>query len=328
MDFLTDFSSTWSNPQMRHAVLVHMPIALSMLAAPVALLAALAGGRFATLRWITVGLLLLLAGSGFLAKQSGELAEETVEGALSEEGEHVLEEHEELAEWVWIFGLATAFVAGLGFFARAPRRRNPAPPARAANAGADARNESMAGRDARNESAAAGQPVAPAKGSRPTPRLQVGSAWAAALLALFTAGWVANTAHHGGKLVYEFGVITGSRVPAPASAPASEDAADPRVAHFRERVYPVLTEICAECHNPDGMRKAGRFDVATMATILKGGRSGAVLVPGKPEESRLYEAVTWENEDLQMPPPEKLSDEAIEAIRAWIAGGAVWAPPE
>jgi hypothetical protein len=60
--------------------------------------------------------------------------------------------------------------------------------------------------------------------------------------------------------------------------------------------------------------------------VARGGTSGPVIVPGKPDESRLLRAVRRTG-DLQMPPEGPLDRREIEALRAWIEQGAHW-PPE
>lgn len=122
MDLLHDLAETWAQPPMRHAMLVHAPIALAMLALPVALLSALRGSSHA-LRTSALVLLALVAVGGHLAAWSGEEAEGTVESALSEEGEHVLHEHEEIAEWVRFAAAAAAGLVALGYVDRAALRR-------------------------------------------------------------------------------------------------------------------------------------------------------------------------------------------------------------
>jgi hypothetical protein len=57
----------------------------------------------------------------------------------------------------------------------------------------------------------------------------------------------------------------------------------------------------------------------------KGGDNGAVIVPGKPEESLLIKAVQYEDADLAMPPKKKggkLSDGNILVLSEWIKMGA------
>src|SRR5271154_4427219 len=48
----------------------------------------------------------------------------------------------------------------------------------------------------------------------------------------------------------------------------------------------VLQARCVRCHG--GLAKEGGLDLRTLESRLKGGKSGAALVPGKPEDSLLY----------------------------------------
>jgi hypothetical protein len=96
----------------------------------------------------------------------------------------------------------------------------------------------------------------------------------------------------------------------------------------RADVGPVLQTKCLPCHgeDPKGQLKGG-LDLRTRAGALKGGDSGRpAIVPGKPDESPLYRAVTRTDPDLVMPPKEndRLSAAEVEAVRKWIAAGAPW----
>src|SRR4051794_28052774 len=90
-----------------------------------------------------------------------------------------------------------------------------------------------------------------------------------------------------------------------AHAGADEDA------HFLNKVRPLLDSRCISCHGPDKVKAGLRLDSREAA--LKGGDSGPALVPGKPKESLLLQAVTHAKPDLEMPPKEKLtaSDVAV-----------------
>jgi uncharacterized membrane protein len=85
-------------PEPLHPAVVHLPVALALLA-PVAALAALAAIRIGWLparSWLAVVLLhALLAGSAWLAVETGEAQEERVERVVRE---RFIEEHEEAAE--------------------------------------------------------------------------------------------------------------------------------------------------------------------------------------------------------------------------------------
>ena len=105
-----------------------------------------------------------------------------------------------------------------------------------------------------------------------------------------------------------------------------QDAGPVKVAKVTDRdvLVPILHVRCAACH---GKRKReGGFDVRTRESLLKGGKSGPAIIPGKPDESLLIKRIIAE----EMPPKEMQLDYAIrpvtsselEELREWIAAGA------
>src|SRR5436189_621415 len=104
-------------------------------------------------------------------------------------------------------------------------------------------------------------------------------------------------------------------------------AAEPLPPNDYSAVDAIFTEHCLECHgsqDPEAKLVMESFDL-----LMKGGESGAVIVPGKSEESllvRLIEGrVEKDGKKLIMPPGkkrEKLKPEQIALIRAWIDAGA------
>ena len=90
---------------------------------------------------------------------------------------------------------------------------------------------------------------------------------------------------------------------------------------FEAKVQPILAANCFECHSHEIKIKGG-LALDSRSGIVKGGEGGVILVPGKPEESRLIAAVRHTDKDFQMPPKSKLSDEDIAVLTAWIALGA------
>jgi hypothetical protein len=89
---------------------------------------------------------------------------------------------------------------------------------------------------------------------------------------------------------------------------------------FEEKVRPVLATRCLSCHS-DTKQKAGlRLD--SLVGMLRGGESGAALVPGEPDDSNLVMAIR--HDGWEMPPDGKLADAEIEAIAEWVRRGAPW----
>ncbi|MGE0609855.1 MAG: DUF1553 domain-containing protein [Pirellulales bacterium] len=104
---------------------------------------------------------------------------------------------------------------------------------------------------------------------------------------------------------------------------ASDDPPNTQALEFFEKqVRPVLIERCYECHGPNS-KKEGDLTVDSLAALLQGGGSGAAVVPGKPDESLLIDAVRY-GEVFQMPPKSKLPADEIAALEKWVRLGAPW----
>src|SRR5262245_59473665 len=96
-------------------------------------------------------------------------------------------------------------------------------------------------------------------------------------------------------------------------AAAPEPPAD-QFKFFEEKVRRILAENCYKCHGSETQKGSLRLDLREMA--LAGGESGPVIVPGKPEESVLVEAIKWES--FEMPPTGKLNELQVATLTEWI----------
>ena len=94
-----------------------------------------------------------------------------------------------------------------------------------------------------------------------------------------------------------------------------------QVEFFEKQVRPLLVERCHSCHGPDEQKGSLRLD--SQAAAMAGGDLGPAIVPGKPEESLLIEAIR-RGEILQMPPRNKLPDAEVEILTRWVEQGAHW----
>jgi len=89
---------------------------------------------------------------------------------------------------------------------------------------------------------------------------------------------------------------------------------------FESRIRPVFTRNCYTCHTT--LERGGlRLDSAE--GLMKGGKDGAVVVPGHPESSLLISAVHYDKK-LQMPPTAPLKPEDVAALEQWVTDGALW----
>ena len=91
---------------------------------------------------------------------------------------------------------------------------------------------------------------------------------------------------------------------------------------FRDYIGPMFKQHCYECHSHEHEEASGGLVVDSRAAMLKGGDLGPSLVPRKPEESLLLEALLYENDALQMPPDGKLDEQTLAYVREWIELGA------
>jgi hypothetical protein len=108
-----------------------------------------------------------------------------------------------------------------------------------------------------------------------------------------------------------------------ATTPALTCGAGPTVngtAFFEVKIRPVLVERCYSCHSA-GKKTRGGLALDTRAGLRKGGANGPVVVPGKPAESRLIQALRHDGE-LRMPPKNKLSEGVIADFVQWVELGA------
>ena len=80
-------------------------------------------------------------------------------------------------------------------------------------------------------------------------------------------------------------------------------------------------EKCYECHT-EGKKTKGGLALDHREALQHGGDSGAVIVAGDPDKSKLIEAVRYKNRDLQMPPKGALSSQQVADLEAWVKMGA------
>ena len=94
--------------------------------------------------------------------------------------------------------------------------------------------------------------------------------------------------------------------------------------HFEAKIRPVLVEQCYSCHS-EAAEKAkklkGGLKLDTRDATRKGGDTGPAVVPGKPKEGSLLDAIRYAG-DSQMPPKGKLPDAVIADFEKWILDGA------
>ena len=92
---------------------------------------------------------------------------------------------------------------------------------------------------------------------------------------------------------------------------------------FEKQVRPILVARCHECHSGKIDKPKGGLRLDSLAAAIKGGETGPAVVPGKPKESLLVDAINY-GELYQMPPKTRLPAEEVAALTKWIEMGAPW----
>src|SRR5689334_10008584 len=87
---------------------------------------------------------------------------------------------------------------------------------------------------------------------------------------------------------------------------AADEATPEQLEFFEKNIRPLLVERCYKCHSAQSDKLKGGLRLDNLEGVMKGGDDGPVITPGVPERSKLIEAISYQNPDLQMPPKGKL----------------------
>ncbi len=92
---------------------------------------------------------------------------------------------------------------------------------------------------------------------------------------------------------------------------------------FEKNIRPVLADHCYKCHSAKAEKVKGSLTLDSKEGTVMGGESGHPgITPGQPDKSTVYKAITWEDEDMQMPPKHKLPADVVANFKKWIEMGA------
>ncbi len=92
------------------------------------------------------------------------------------------------------------------------------------------------------------------------------------------------------------------------------------IAFFEKHIRPVLVQHCYECHSAGSKKIQGGLSLDTREGLLRGGESGPALVPGKPQQSLLIQALKYQS--FEMPPKRQLPEAVIGDFVKWVQQGA------
>ncbi len=119
-------------------------------------------------------------------------------------------------------------------------------------------------------------------------------------------------------------VFTVNQVLAASDDVQSEARKAASLQYFEASVRPLLVKRCVGCHG--GAKQQGGLRLDSAEGWLKGGDRGPALISGDPSHSLMITAVSYTDDDLRMPPDQKLSPEEITVLQEWIKKGAEGAP--
>jgi cytochrome c553 len=108
-----------------------------------------------------------------------------------------------------------------------------------------------------------------------------------------------------------------------ASASAADASSKRDAVDFVRDVQPILVASCVDCHQATKAKGGLRLD--SRGAAMKGGVSGAAIVPGKSAESLLMVRVRGEGDEPRMPEKKPaLTPLQLDVIAKWIDQGAIW----
>jgi hypothetical protein len=106
---------------------------------------------------------------------------------------------------------------------------------------------------------------------------------------------------------------------------ASSTAAAERV-RFNDQIRPLLSDRCNACHGPDEKRREADLRLDTRAGAIGDPQGTHAIIPGRPDDSPLWQRITSTDPDVQMPPPTakkpRFTAAELALIRRWIEEGA------
>src|SRR5690349_1182435 len=96
-----------------------------------------------------------------------------------------------------------------------------------------------------------------------------------------------------------FGALTAAGPYSRAASLPTQPATTLEQKMWANHVQPILAKNCGKCHG--GERQKGGLDLRDLKAIFAGGTDGAVVIPGRPGESPLYQRLMVDS-DEHMPP--------------------------
>lgn len=135
------------------------------------------------------------------------------------------------------------------------------------------------------------------------------------------------TSHALGRLVRRAGfslaafTCFGVSLASAADEPKPKEGEAPKKITYAEHVEPIFREHCYLCHSQDEATNDLALD--SYGATIEGGAGGACVEPGDVGSSRLWALVSHAESPAMPPDSDKLPEEQLAMIKAWIEGGAL-----
>jgi WD40 repeat protein len=90
---------------------------------------------------------------------------------------------------------------------------------------------------------------------------------------------------------------------------------------YQKDIEPIFYKRCITCHS--GSVKEYDFDITSYENVIKGGKGGSPVVPGKAKKSKIYQMLTREDKPFMPPKSEDpVTPEELALVKLWIDQGA------
>ncbi|MGV3485029.1 MAG: c-type cytochrome domain-containing protein [Planctomycetaceae bacterium] len=120
------------------------------------------------------------------------------------------------------------------------------------------------------------------------------------------------------RLILSFALALGTAAASTYAEDAPPADAAPKIT-YEDHIKPIFRQHCFTCHN-QGEAKGG-LALDTNGGVITGGASGEIVYAGDHESSRLWQLVAHEETPVMPPNQDKIPQEQIDLIAAWIKGG-------
>ena len=118
-------------------------------------------------------------------------------------------------------------------------------------------------------------------------------------------------------------LLTGATPVAVSAEPGAGNPID-----FARDIRPILSAKCFTCHGPDAKERKGKLRLDTPEGAFGVAASGShPVVPGNLDESELYQRITSDDPEGQMPPAKggkPLTADEVARLKAWVVQGATY----